>query len=530
MRKWGVVILLACAMFIMVLDSTVMNVSISEVVSDLGTTVSGLQAAITFYTLTMAALMLTGGKLGDVWGRLRAFRIGAVVYGVGSMITALSPNLHTLMFGWSLVEGLGAVLVIPAIASLLADNYKGRDRAIGYTLIGAASGIAVAAGPLIGGYLTTYASWRYVFAAETVIMLGVLLCSRIIKQSAAPKTKQRIDWLSVVSSAIGMGLLVLGILQSKTWGWVTPKTIPQINGVDIAPLGISIVVYLIVAGALVLWWFVNRQRKLERAGANPLLRVSMFSNKVLRSGLAVLGSQYLITASVFFVLPIYLQMVLGLDALQTGIRIFPLSVAIVIFSTVGSRLSKRMAPRRIVRIGQLALVFGAVLVLGSIDPELKGLAFKFGMVVLGSGLGLLVSQIGNVTISSVPESRSSEVGGLQGTFQNLGASVGTALVGSVIIASLTVGFTNSIEANPQVPANVKAAVAGANTEAQIMPVSEVKSVATQKGLSDSESSAVAESYEDSQLQSLKLAMVLVILVALLSIGLSRNIPRRAPDA
>lgn len=340
MKKWLLVIVLACAQFIMVLDSTVMNVSISEVVEDLGTSVSGLQAAITFYTLTMAAFMLTGGKLGDKLGRLKAFRIGAVIYGIGSLITALSPNLETLMFGWSLVEGLGAVLVIPAIAALIAMSYKGKDRVVGFTLIGAASGVAVAAGPLIGGYVTTYFSWRYVFAAETVIMAAILLYSLTMPNVEKVKSKVKIDFLSVIYSASGMAIFVFGILQSKTWGWIIPKATPEINGNEIAPLGVSVVAYLILIGFLILYAFYRRQQTLTKKDANPLLDVSMLNIKALRSGLSVLSGQYLITAAIFFVIPIYLQMVLGYDALKTGMKIFPLSVAIVISSVIGSKIKE----------------------------------------------------------------------------------------------------------------------------------------------------------------------------------------------
>lgn len=526
-NKWRVVAILSLAQFIMVLDSTVMNVSISEVVKDLGTSVSGLQAAITFYTLTMAALMLTGGKMGDIWGRLNAFKIGAIIYGVGSLITALSPNLATLMIGWSLIEGLGAVLVIPAIAALIAMNYTGKDRVIGYTLIGAASGVAVAAGPLIGGYVTTYLSWRYVFAAETVIMAFVLLFSGSIVEKRQKGPKISIDIRSVILSASGMGLLVLGILQSKTWGWVIPQSAPEFNGKDITPLGISLVAYLILFGVVVLRAFYLRQQKLEIAKANPLLRVSMFSIKVLRSGLAVLSAQYIITSAVFFVMPVYLQMVLGLDALKTGIKIFPLSVSIVIFSMIGSKLISRYSPRQIVRVGQILLVAGSVLVLGAIDPELKSIMFALGMLVLGAGLGLLVSQIGNVTMSSVSEDKTSEVGGLQGTFQNFGASLGTALIGSVMIANLTSGFVANINQSPDLPQNVKNSIhEKAQTGVPIVSSPEVEQYAANAGLSSIEVDAVTSSYETSQLKSLKVSMFAVVILGLLAIALSRNIPSK----
>jgi len=524
MKKWTIVIVLALTQFIMILDSSVMNVSISNVVADLHTSVSSLQAAITFYTLTMAALMLTGGKLGDIFGRLKAFKIGAVIYGIGSLITALSPTIGVLFIGWSVIEGLGAVLVIPATAALIAMNYKGKDRVIGYTAIGAASGIAVALGPLIGGYLTTYYSWRYVFVAETIVMTGVLLYSFTLHE-AKIKTKIKLDVLSAFLSASGMVLLVFGILQSKTWGWITPKAIPEISGHQIAPLGISIVAYLILLGVIVLYYFYKRQVMLEKTNRNPLLRVSMLNIKALRSGLAVLSGQYFITASIFFVLPIYLQMVLGYDALQTGKKIFPLSVAIVLFSAIGSKLITKYSPKQIVRAGQIALIAGVLILTGAINPELKGFMFGAALFIVGTGLGLLVSQIGNVTMSSVDESKSSEVGGLQGTFQNFGASLGTAIIGSVMIASLTTGFVSNVNANSSISESTKDQVNAQSTAG--IPIASAKQVndyALQSGLSATEAQSVSNEYATSQMNSLKSAMFFLVAIALLTLLLSRNIP------
>lgn len=527
MKKWRVVAILALAQFIMVLDSTVMNVSMSEVVASLGTTISGLQAAITFYTLTMAAFMLTGGKLGDKFGRLKIFKIGAVIYGAGSLITAFSPNLPTLMFGWSLVEGLGAVLVIPAIAALVAVNYKGKDRVVGFAIIGGISGAAAAAGPLIGGFMTTYFSWRYVFAAETVIMVAVLLLSRYIGDAKKVRKAPAIDMRSVALSVVGMTTLVFGMLQSKTWGWVEPMAKPEINGRAIAPLGISIVAYLIMFGLFVLYTFYRRQQNLEESGKNPLLQVSMLSIKPLRAGLAVLGSQYLITASTFFVIPVYLQMMLGLDALSTGIKILPLSVALILFSVLGTRLILWLTPKNIIRIGQALLVVSALLLVGAIDPELKGILFGLGMFGLGGGLGLLASQIGNITMSSVQESQSSEVGGLQGTAQNLGASLGTAVIGSILIASLTSGFVSSVSQNPNVPADVQAKVqTQATAGIPIVPVQDVEAAAQNAGLNAQQTQTAVSEYESAQVTALKQSMFFILVLALGSIVLSRNIPNK----
>ncbi len=221
MRNRTTILILGTAQFVMVLDSTVMNVSISQVVADLHTTVSGVQLAITAYTLVMAAFMLTGAKLGDIWGRRRAFSIGLAIYGLGSLTTALSPNVTVLLIGWSGVEGLGAVLVIPAIASLTAANYTGRERALAYGLLGGIAGAGAAAGPLIGGFVTTALSWRVVFAAETVIVLAILTVVRRIGDRPAGE-RVKLDLVGAGLSALGLGLTVFAILKISTWGLFTP--------------------------------------------------------------------------------------------------------------------------------------------------------------------------------------------------------------------------------------------------------------------------------------------------------------------
>lgn len=525
MKNKAVISLLALAMFVMVLDSTVMNVSISTVVKDLNTSISSMQMAITFYTLTMASFMLLGGKLGDLWGRKRAFLIGAVVYALGSFITAISPNIGVLMFGWSLVEGLGAVLVIPAIAALVAENYKGKERIAAYAVIGGVSGAAAAAGPLIGGYVTTYLSWRYVFLAEVVIMAFVLIFSRAIKDSSKP-TKQRIDVPSVILSVSGFFILVFAMLQSKSWGWVTPRAIPEINGVEIAPLGISIVAYMILVGIVLLKLFYNRQQKLEETGGAPLLKVSVLSIKQLRSGLSVLSSQYLITAGVFFIVPVYLQTMLGYDALQTGIKILPLSLAVIVFSIVGTRLSGRWEVRKIVRFGQLMLVFGSLLLLGSVSVDLRNGVFLIGMFVLGAGLGTLASQLGNINMSSVSEKQSAEVGGLQGVAQNIGSSLGTALIGSVLVASLTSAFVTNVQAST-LPDDIKTYITN-NSQAgiSIVPSTEVQEYVESKGVPTTEAQQLAQTYASSEITALKQSLVAIVALATLTMLFSRNIPKK----
>lgn len=528
MKRWIVLVLLGVSQFVMVLDSTVMNVSISTVAADLGTDIGGMQAAITFYALTMAAFMLTGGKLGDKWGRSAAFRIGSVVYGIGSLTTALAPNLTVLLFGWSLVEGLGAILVIPAIAALAAINYDGRDRVIAFSALGAITGFAAAAGPLIGGLMTTYASWRYVFVGETVIMVLVLIFSGRVKDQPGDRSL-RIDLLSVVLSASGMAILVFAVLQSKTWGWIVPLAPPEIGGVPLAPFGVSPVAYLIVVAILVLMWFVRRQKKLESTGRMPLLKVSMLRIPALRSGLTMFLAQYFAIAALFFVVPVYLQTILGYDALQTGLKILPLSLGLILFSVIGSRLSTVRAARNIARMGQFTLGLGLFVVFAAVQPELTDLLFAIGMFVVGAGFGLLASQLGNVNMSAVSSDDTSEVGGLQGTFQNLGSSFGTAVVGSVFILLMTAGFGSAVSASTTLDDDIKSQVIEATADgAPIISQEQAEQAVLDAGASQEVATEVAQTYADTQVQSLRQSLFLVFALTLIGIVLARGLPSTIP--
>jgi MFS family permease len=524
MKKWLPILILAVAQFVMVLDGTVMNVSISTIASDLGTTITGMQTAITVFTLTMAAFMLTGGKLGDIWGRQRAFRIGAVVYGIGSLTTALAPTLGVLFLGWSIIEGLGAVLVIPAIAALAAANYKGKDRVIAFSILGLAIGLAMAMGPLIGGFATTYFSWRYVFAAETIIMVFVLFVSgKIVDAKVANKIK--LDIPSVLLSVSGMALFVLGVLQSRSWGWIQPLGAPEINGEPITPLGISLVMYLIVAGIIVLKLFYDRQVRLMKDNKQPLLNVSVFKLPILRSGLTTQTAQFFTIASLFFIIPVYLQTMLGYNAIETGLKLMPLSIGLLIFALVGAKRSTVLSARRIVRTGQIVMAFGALFVLTSIDPELGETTFWIGLFLVGAGFGLLSSQLGNVTMSAVSEKESAEVGGLQGVFQNLGLSLGTALIGSIFILSLTSGFTAAIQNNPDLSSQTKNTITTQTAGGVgIYSGEQVNQLVIDNGGSQATAQTITETYQNSQLESLRISMFFVFILLLISLVFSRNIP------
>jgi MFS family permease len=525
---WLPIAILASAQFVMVLDSSVMNVSISQIVADLDTSIQGVQLAITAYTLVMAAFMLAGAKLGDILGRDRTFALGLAIYGLGSLTTSLSPNLTVLLIGWSLVEGLGAALVIPAIVSLIVGTYSGSQRALAFGIVVGIAGAAIAAGPLIGGWVTTEFSWRYVFAAETVIVTAILLLRRRLGRSPALERRPQLDVVGVALSSLGLALAVFGILKSSEWGWVEPRGALTIGGEEITPFGFSVVPLFVLAGLGCLAAFATWEERRERLGHDVLLDRSLLRIESLRAGLATLTMQQLILLGTFFVLPVYLQVVLGLDAFETGKRLFPMSVTMFAAALAGPKLAAGFAPKRVAQAGLLALVVASVVLLGTIDVELEEGLFAVALALFGVGAGLLLSQLGNVIMSSVDPAKANEAGGLQGTAQNLGASLGTALIGSVLIAALTSGLVARIEQNPDVPPPVRERIVEATQAGiPIVPVADVEQAGVDAGLPREQAEAIADDYGDAQLQGLKRAIGAVAIFAVLSLWFTRRLPGRS---
>src|SRR3954470_21987724 len=411
-----VLLTLAAGQFLMTLDTSVMNVSIATVAKDVGTTVTGIQGAITLYTLVMAMFMVTGGKVGSMVGRRRAFAIGCVIYGAGSLTTSLAPNLPVLLFGWSFLEGVGAALILPAIVALVAGNFPTERRPAAYGLVAAAGAVAVAVGPLIGGFATTYFSWRWVFAGEVVVVLVILVLTRRIAD-APVESRPKFDLVGAVLSAAGLALLVFGILRSGEWGWIQPRE----GGPSWA--GLSPTVWLALAGLFVIWLFFNWENRRVDHGQEPLVRPAMLRNKQLPGGLTMFFFQYLVQAGFFFVVPLYLSVCLGLSALATGWRLLPLSVTLLAAAIGIPRLFPRASPRLVVRCGLLALFGGTTVLLGALDKDAGPEVVFLPMLLVGLGIGALASQLGSVTVSAVPDDQAPEVGGVQNTMTNLGASI-----------------------------------------------------------------------------------------------------------
>jgi len=521
-----VLAVLASGQFLMTLDSSVMNVSMATVASDLGTTITGIQTAITLYTLVMASLMITGGKVGTIMGRRRAFGVGLVVYGAGSLTTALAPNLGVLLLGWSLLEGIGAALIMPAIVSLVAANFPPERRAAAYGLVAAAGAMAVAAGPLIGGAVTTFASWRYVFAGEVVIVLAILLVLRKVED--VPPAKVPLDLAGSALSIVGLAMVVYGVLRSGQWGWVQPKPgAPTI--LDLSP-----VIWLLVGGLLVLYGFMRRMTHLAATGADPLVDPALFRNQRLTGGLSVFFAQFLVQAGVFFTIPLFLSVVLELSALETGMRILPLSVALVLAAIGIPKVWPRANPRRVVRLGLGLMILGILILVAGMDPGANAAIVSIPMLLMGLGLGALSSQLGAVTVSAVPDSQSAEVGGLQNTATNLGASLGTALIGSALISILSASFLTGIQDNPDVPASVQEqATVQLASGVPFISDTQLEAALEDAGLDQQTADAIMSVNSASRLEALRVALGLTALLAIAALFITGRLPREAvgtPDA
>ena len=519
-----VLLTLAAGQFLMALDSSVMNVSIATVAKDLNTTITGIQTAIVLYTLVMAMLMVTGGKIGSIIGRKRAFIIGLAIYCSGSLTTALSPNLGVLIFGWSFLEGVGAALIMPAIVALVASNFPPEGRPRAYGLIGASGAIAIAVGPLIGGLATTYASWRWVFVGEVFVGAGIFLFSRRVADEPVV-ARPHLDVMGSVLWALGMGLIVFAVLRSSTWGWILPA--------DGAPsiFGMSAVVWVILAGLVSLRLFMGHVRRLDAGGGEPLVTPSLFRNRQMTGGLLMFFFQFLVMMGVFYVVPLYLSVALGLSAIDTGIKLTPLSVMMLIAAVGIPKRFPTASPRRVVELGLGVAVIGIVALFSAMDANASASIVTGPLLLIGLGMGALASQLGAVTVSAVPDDQSPEVGGLQNTASQFGASLGTALAGSILIAALTASFLSGIAQNPDVPKEVSSQ-ANVELEAGVPFVSDaqLESALQEAGVPPKTTQAIVDENEQARVDGLRSALALLAIIGMIGLFFTKRIPERQPGA
>jgi EmrB/QacA subfamily drug resistance transporter len=504
-------ILLAAAMFVLVVDTSLMNVSISAVVTDLGTTVSGVQSAIALEALVSAAFILISSKVGDLIGRKRAYVIGLLGYAVGAIAMTLAQDLRAVIIFWAILGGLGASLLLPAMQSLIHGNFEGAAQKRVYALVGASAAIAAAVGPLLGGFVTTFLSWRVGFAAEAVI-IGVVLLGLGLVRDVPFTGDRRIDLVGALLSVFGMGGIVLGILVWQEGGEAVVALL-VLGGVALAGLG---------------WWLLRQ----KRSGQAPLLDPDLLRSPNFRLGISGQMLQQIALGGMMIVLPIFLQMVLEYNALEAGLSLAPLSLTMFVIALLAGRRAGKRRPSAVIRTGYVLLAVGIAILIPFVPRVDSGWWLVIPLMIAGSGLGLLVSQLNNYTLAPITEERISEAAGVNSAAGSFGLSFGLALAGGVMLATLSVAFTSLTNASTVLPPDDKEQIAQVLEEdAQLM-----SNTALDQLLAD-EPEDVADEVVRINTEARPLALQIALLVPLLaalaglvvSIGMGRQ-PDIQPSA
>jgi len=453
--KRTLVVVMSLGMFVVVLDNTIMNVSISALVEDLNTTATGVQAAISLNALMMAAFVLMGGKMADIIGMKKTFMAGTLIYIAGSTLASLSNNLAVFILGWCAIQGFGAAMMLPNVNTIIRANLEGGERAKAYGTLTGINALGMAVGPLVGGFLTTYFSWRWAFRLEVLTLIIVVIFSGAIPKDKLAKIRPKLDVGGVFLQASAMVFLVVGMLLIADYGLFLAKQPLLVAGYEIAPFGLSVVPFLWALGIICLMAFTRWERRVDRRGGDVLVDLKLFEIKDYVKGLEVRFIHVAILMGATFAVPLYLQVTYGLSAFHTGFVLLALSAGLMLTSIMGSKKGLKYLPKKKVEWGFLVVILGVVgmMVYVYLGDEPGGLVP--GLFVFGLGLGLVGSQIVNLILSSVNQEQTAEASGVSSTLETLGSSVGTALVGTVLIVALSGGITNLVDESEVLPTETK---------------------------------------------------------------------------
>jgi len=457
-RKWSPVLVLALALAIIIIDTTLLNVSLSYVIRDLNTDIQSIQWVITAYSLTLAALTITGGRLGDIFGRKKMFILGAIIFAVGSFIASISQNVGTMIIGESIIEGIGAALMMPATASLLVSTYRGRDRAIAMGVWGGIAAASSAIGPILGGYLTAHYSWRWGFRINVFVAALLILLSVLIKGSHDREEKPSLDFPGVALSSLGLLALVFGIIESETYGWWKAKEVFVFFGHNLTLHGYSIVPISLLIGVILLTIFGLWQSRVAKKGQTPLVSLSLFKNGQFTSSVLVTAVMALGQAGIIFSLPVFFQAVRGLDAYHTGLAFLPMSLTALFCAPLSAILGRKYTAKRIIQIGFASTVFSMFLIRQTLGVEADVVNFVPAMIFYGVGIGASMSLLSNMTLSAVSVDEAGEASGVTNTFRQLGSTLGSAIIGAALLTALSTNLTNGVNDSKIIPATLKSQI------------------------------------------------------------------------
>jgi EmrB/QacA subfamily drug resistance transporter len=461
-RKLLTIAILSLALAIIIIDTTLLNVSLATIIKDLNTDIQGLQWVITSYALTLAALTITGGRFGDLYGRKKMFVLGAIIFAAGSFLASISTNLGMLLAGESIIEGIGAALMMPATASLLLATFRGRARALAFGIWGAIAAASSAIGPLLGGYLTTNYSWRWGFRINIVVAAILVAGSLLIKDSRDREEKPELDILGVFLSATSLLAIVFGIIQSSTFGWFKATAPYAVFGRSLGTY--SVTFWSLLVGFVLFVAFLFWQQLREKRGQTPLVSLGLFRIRQFMSGTVTTMVMSMGMVGLIFAVPVFLQSVRGLDAFHTGLALLPMSGMMLIVGPLSALASKHIPAKYLIQAGLLLDVIAAFVLRQSLNLESTGLSLAPGLLIYGMGMGLVMAQISNLTLSGVSVDQAGEASGVNNTLRQVGSSLGTAVIGAVMLSTLSSHMINAINASAKIPAQAKPLIVQAVTQ------------------------------------------------------------------
>lgn len=491
-------LLLAMAMFILVVDTSLMNVSLSSVIKDLHTDVSTVQAAIALEALVSAAFILISSKVGDIIGRKKAYIIGLLGYAIGAIAMTLTQNVLSIFIFWAIIGGLGASLLLPAMQALIHGNFTGAEQRKTYAMVGAAAAIAAAVGPLLGGFLTTFISWRVGFLLEAVVILVILLNISLVKD-VVYKGSKKIDFVGAALSIIGMGGVVLGILLWQ-------------EGAE----SVGAVIAAGVVGLVLLAYWLRKRKKQRK---ETLLDPGLFKLPHFRLGISTVMMQNIILGGAMIALPIFLQMALEYNAMQTGLTLAPLSLSMFFIALIAGKSAGKKRPSIIIRWGFLLSTLGMMLIVPLVPRADSGFILVIPLLIAGSGLGLLVSQLNNYTLSPIQEDRVSEAAGVNSASGSFGLSFGLAVAGGVMLAVLAYSFTNLTNQSTVIPSNEKTQIyTTLEHDAQLMSDTQLQTQISKQP--ENVQQAILQINTEARQVALQAALLVPIIAGLIGIFLS----------
>ncbi len=524
LKKWGSLIVLSLALAIIIIDTTVLNVSLSTIIHELHTNIQSLQWVITVYALMLASLTITGGRLGDLFGRKKMFMAGAAIFAVGSFIASISPNVGTLLAGESVIEGIGAALMLPATASLLVASFQGRDRAIAFGIWGGIAAASSSIGPILGGFLTNEFSWRWAFRINVVVAALLLIGSVLIKESRDVEEKPKLDIVGVLLSAFGLLSVAWGVIESSTYGWFISKQDIALGAWSFNIFGVSITPIAILFGLLFLDLFYEWELHVDRVGGTPLVSMKIFHNRAFTAGVLTTGIMSLGMMGLIFTLPVYLQSVAHLDALHTGFAMAPMSAPMLIVAPLSGILSQRISPKRLIQAGLLLNAIAVLVMRQSFGVDASIISLAPGLILYGCGMGLVMAPISNLTLSAVSVQQAGEAAGVNNTVRQVGTTLGSSIIGAVLLSLIVSNVNTNIATSQVVPPAYKSRIEQVVTK-QSTNIEFGSNALSSNVLPPKVAADVSAIIKQATVDSAKTAFLLVSLFALLGLLASISLPK-----